>query len=295
MDDKDKLDFISNEIQNLIALKNSSESNVNIITKYYSLVLTAFFAYVVFYSSPVSNNETRIVYAILGLCFVVFVVASTYYTTYTIIKNLKRRILFRREITNLRGIANSLMNNLYNNKIICQLDSRKITFTSFGNLPSIAIMIGTVAPLISFIFIKEITLVLFYEPIATQVAISVCEIGTVGILAFMLNLYTVHRKEYLIAERTSSSKTERTLITAIDRKNDMMRKKEEYQKLKKYEKILIGFFSMLIFYKIFFYGNLEKWNWDINLLELLFASFIFWILVKKNRFFNMRNNKKEIK
>ena len=286
MDDKDKLDFISNEIQNLIALKNSSESNVNIITKYYSLVLTAFFAYVVFFT----KSETKIVYAILGLCFVV---ASTYYTTYTIIKNLKRRILYRREITNLRGIANSLMNNLYDSKIICQLDSRKITFTSFGSLPSIAIMIGTAAPVISFIFIKQLASIFFYEPIATQVAISVCEIVTVVILAVMLNLYTVHRKEYLIAERTSSSKTERTLIAVIDRQKGMMKKKEEYQSLKMYKKISIVIFAILIFCKICLYGNLEKWNTDINLFELLCASFISWMLVKKNRFFNMRSDTKK--
>lgn len=288
----EKLTFISNEIENLIAMKNSSENNIVNITKYYSLVLTAFFAYIVFYSG-VHKDEIKAIYAILGLCFVAFATASTYYTTYTIIKNLKRRILYRREITSLRSLANQLMDNLYTKKTICQLDSNKINFTSFDNLPTIAIFIGTGTPIISFIFINDLFVNFFSIPklISFQITFSVCIVITLAVLAGILNLYTVHRKEYLVAIRSYNKKEEKRIINAVDRMNDSKRKMSEYKALKNYQNIFILLLLLTIPYKIFFYMGLSKWNWDINLLELLCAIFITTFLVKKNRFFNMKHEK----
>lgn len=285
-----KLNYITSEIQNLITLKNHSEANLGVITKYYSLVLTAFFAYIVFYTSM--RSETKIIYSIIGLCFTFFTTASTYYTTYTIIKNLKRRLIYRKEITSLRNVANRIMNNEYKDLTVCSLDHKKLTFTTFDNLPTIAIMIGAGAPLISFLFIKDLFITHFGLVKAYQMTFSICFVITLGVLALILNLYTVHRKEFLIVERINNKKSESTIIDSINRKNNITKSKKEFKNYKYKIITLSGILIFVIFFKLFIYQDLEKWNWDINTIEFILFSVVVLYLVKRNRFLNMIKDKK---
>ncbi len=303
VDNNNKLTFISTEIQNIILLKQSTENNIGTITKYYSLALTAFFAYIVFYTSQV--GELKKIYAILGICFVIFATASTYFTAYTIIKNLKRRLLYVREIISLRRIANELMENIYNNKTIYPLDDSKLYHTKFDTLPDIAIMIGTAVPLMFFVFTRDFISFFvdkMYLNYVYQFSISFSAIACTGVLLLMLNLYSIHRREYQKGIRCNLVKSEDFIKKGLIRYNKKTKTEPTYKILTYFSIFSFLYYILFLIYKFLIFSKLQKWNWDINIIEFLIISLVFVLLIKQNRYLNRRkqyniikNNKKNRK
>lgn len=287
------LEFISNDITNIITLKQHLESNITQIVKFYGLSLSAFFAFIVFYKGqPI---EVRYVYAYLGMCFILFTSATTYYTAHTISKNLKRRILYRREIVSLRNIANKEMNGIYNDNIICQLDASQIGFSKFDSLPTIAIIIGTAIPILFYIFLIDILIsykvidILKLNTTDSLFSLFLSVFISLFALLVMLNLYTHHRREMIIANYVTINQSEKIIKDRIGKINDYRRSRKNYKLLKN---MLIMIISMLI---TITYLQLFT-NFFMPISYFIFSMFILVILtivllVKKNRVLNMRKLK----
>lgn len=306
---KDKLTFIADDIKHFTSLKDSLEKNIDIITKYYIVVLTAFFSYVVFYSNLNLNSKTQATYSFLGIFFVIFITTITYYTAFTLIKILKRRIQYRREITSLRSIANGLMDKIYQEKIICQLDSQKNDFSKFNNLPTIATSIGIAATIMLFLFLVNLLKVFKIQHLFPfQIAFSVTVVICLLVLAMMLNLYTYHRRAYLIAIKSSITCSEKKIKNQLNNINLNRKKRTTYQILQICHLCLIVFFIVFLVLPFFtntqpFYDTkileyfisqknlISSLSWlDIaTILESFIALLIAYVMIKKNRFLNMKS------
>ncbi|WP_372998361.1 hypothetical protein [Sulfurimonas sp.] len=289
----EKLEFISNEISNLIVLKQHLESNISQIVKFYGLTLAAFFAFIVFYEGK--DLEYKFIYAYMGICFIIFTSATTYYTAHTISKNLKRRILYRREIVSLRKIANDMMDNAYCHNIVCQLENSKMSFSKFNSLPTIAIFMGTAIPILFYKFSKD--LLVAYEVLDSLninanesiVSISMSALVTLFALVIMLNLYTHHRREMIIAEKVNISQDERTVKDRVDCLNKKRRNRKKYKLFRMLARRFVIAFVVIIL--IQFFSNIFIPKGYFIFLEFILIALIVLFLVKKNRVINMRKSR----
>lgn len=287
------LEFISSEITNIITLKQQIESNITQIVKFYGLSLSAFFAFIVFYKGQ--SSEVRHLYAYLGICFIFFTSTTTYYTAHTISKNLKRRILYRREIVSLRNIANEEMNCIYNNNIICQLNASLMGFSKFDSLPTIAIIIGTTIPILFYIFLNDI--LISYEVIDmlklnisnSVLSLSLSMFISLFALLIMLNLYTHHRREMIIASYVTINQSEKKMKDRIGNINDYRRRKKNYKFLKNMLILIVSVVIGIMYLQLFtnFFMPIKYFI----ILIFILVIFIVILLVKKNRVLNMRKLK----
>lgn len=261
-----KLEFIKNDITNLVQLKRDSESNISTIVKYFALSLGAFFAFIVFFTSKNSDLDKQI-FSIIGICFLIFAIMITYYTSYTLSKNLKRRILYRREIITLRSLANILLGNIYKNTV-CQLEDKNFKFTNFKNLPTIAIIMGTSAPLLLFIFLTPFK---FDDYVLTIVFFCI-----IVICLLFLNLYTHHRKEMLFAERMTSTNSE-----------DMLKKRIYYIYSKRKKRTTFKTIKYSLWAAVVFFILLTIFNKGHNTLEQSIPTLlIVFLLIEYTRYKN---------
>lgn len=281
----DKLEFIAKDISNLIELKKDNEANISTIVKYYALALTSFFAFIVFFISKdlADDGSPKNIFAYLGLYFLIFLLVITYYTSYTISKNLKRRILYRKEIIALRSSANKLMENIYFNNI-CPLTYKNYNFTNFNSLPMLAILIAMTAPLISYLFLSKLIMSDDNPPkINTDLIETIICISIVIIFKIFLNLYNHHRTEMLIAKYTSVLKNERYIENLLKKIDKRRRKQLLLKNLKKLFRIVLVFFiiGMLI-------SQIIEAHY---LIKFFLTVVIICILAIKNRYINFKQIK----
>jgi len=280
-----KLDFISNDISNMINLKRDSEANITTIVKYYALTLTALFGFMIFYNNIKTNH---LIYACIGILFILFTIFMTYYTAMTISTNLKRRILYRREITSLRGIANEkFLDNSYSTKTICALNAENLRFSQFKNLPNIAILLGTVAPILSYNFLKTINQAILPQH---NFAFTIGLVVTILVFSLMLNLYSHHRKQMLVAKYTTNVENENDVLDRIYRIHKKRKEKAKYKQLKKFLITLGILFLISIALNhlplfIFLFFTIINLSINTIIISILSIGFMF-ILLKRNRYIN---------
>jgi hypothetical protein len=277
------LAFISSDLNNMILLKRDGENNISTIVKYYALAIGSIFAFIVFYQSKI--NTAEIIYPFLGLVLMIFLTSMTYFTSYAISKNIKRRIIYRKEIIALRSIANKLMGNIYTNTTTCALNSKNINFSNFESIPNIGLLISMALPFLTYYFSKPIFYYFKIGFLTIPVTISLTVIAS----SIMLNLYTHHRREMLIANHFNQNTDELKLKLRIKKIDVARKKRKEY----KFYKKLSYFLYSLLFCLFIYYHNpllLNQYFMSIAVsMEIGILLVIVMVHIRMNRFKNMHN------
>ena len=202
-------------------------------------------------------------------------------------KNIKRRMLYRREIINLRKIASILMNYQYHGKTTCQLSESHVSFSRFEAIPNIAIFIGTATPFLSYYFIKPITDTLDMGYLTLPIVL----LSTLAASSIMINLHSHHRKEYLVALHFTHNKSEQMIKKQIKHIDCFRKKKKRYINYKIIINLLVLVLVTMLIYNCDTSTTKSEFNFSIGVVLEFFVSFgIIFFLVLKARFKNKEFN-----
>ncbi|WP_455757058.1 hypothetical protein [Sulfurimonas sp.] len=160
---------------------------------------------------------------------------ATYLTAFTILKNLKRRMIYRREIIALRGIANTLMDSIYNDKTVCPLDSNKANFSKYESIPSVALLIGMGFPFLMYMFLLPIGKAYDLTYLILPVTILTMLFATIK----MLELLSHHKIEMFIGLKLDPKRNERYLKKIIRRHTRSVKRQKNYKNLTAYIRLTI--------------------------------------------------------
>jgi len=268
---EEKVNFITNDINNFLILKKQVEDNMFVFIKYYLTILMGLFAYTGYMEKLVIDNngnytKTLEILSYIGLGYIIFVIITGYFLSYGISHMIKKRILYNKEIVSLRKIINDkFLNKCYTDKIIFPINIKNVYNKHFKNLPTIMILINLAVPFISYYYLNIIN---------HEYALNITFCISLLTLIFIPHLCIVHEKELKIAEMISPTKNEEKARAQITKFLTEVKNKIPIKKSDKLLKYLIILFVLINLIKFSTYAPISNLFIFLLMLFILFIRYI---------------------